>query len=36
MLRGWLEAVEAGRGADEPFADRRALHPVARPARATA
>jgi len=36
QLRGWLSTVEAGRELAEPFADRRGLHPVARPARATA
>ena len=35
-LRTWLETVESGRESADPFADRRALHPIARPARATA
>jgi DNA polymerase III subunit epsilon len=35
-LRGWLDSVESGRESADPFADRRALHPIARPARATA
>ena len=34
--RSWLEAADEGRGAARPFEDRRALRPVARPARATA
>jgi DNA polymerase-3 subunit epsilon len=36
MLHDWLDIVEASRGTEEPFADRRGLHPIARPARATA
>ncbi len=34
--RAWLEAAQEARGAAQPFADRRALRPVARPARAYA
>jgi DNA polymerase-3 subunit epsilon len=34
--RSWLQAVERGRESASPFADRRALRPVARPARASA
>ncbi|GAC1324572.1 MAG: DEDD exonuclease domain-containing protein [Mycobacteriales bacterium] len=32
-LRGWLDAAERDRAAARPFADRRALRPVSRPAR---
>ncbi|HVX43651.1 MAG TPA: DEDD exonuclease domain-containing protein [Mycobacteriales bacterium] len=35
-LRPWLAQVESGRETASPFADRRGLHPVSRPARATA
>ncbi len=35
-LRGWLDTVEASRSSADPFADRRGLHPVARPARDSA
>ncbi|MGI8695402.1 MAG: DEDD exonuclease domain-containing protein [Mycobacteriales bacterium] len=35
-LRGWLGKLETGRSAVTPFADRRGLSPVARPARASA
>ena len=34
--RAWLEVVEQGRAAAAPFADRRGLRPVSRPARASA